>query len=104
MTPMQEQYYKIKESYKDAIVLFRLGDFYEAFNEDAVTISKVLGITLTGRGKDAERHPMAGIPHHALPNYLPKLVDAGLKVAIADQMEEPQPGKLVEREVTKVIT
>ncbi len=104
MTPMQEQYNRIKDEYKDAIVLFRMGDFYEAFNEDAITISKVLGITLTGKGKDDKRTPMAGFPHHALPNYLPKLVDASLKVAIADQMEEPQAGKLVERQVTKVIT
>ncbi len=104
MTPMQEQYNQIKDEYKGYIVLFRLGDFYEAFNDDAVEISKVLGITLTGRGKDELRHPMAGIPYHALPNYLPKLVDAGIKVVIADQMEEPVPGKLVERKVTKVIT
>lgn len=104
MTPMQEQYNRIKAEYKDAIVLFRLGDFYEAFNDDAITLSKVLGITLTGRGKDEKRSPMAGIPHHALPTYLPKMVEAELKVAIADQVEEPQPGKLVERKVTKLIT
>ncbi len=104
MTPMQEQYYKIKDEYADAIVLFRLGDFFEAFNEDAVTLSKTLGITLTGRGKDEERHPMAGIPHHALRTYLPKLIEAGFKIAIADQMEDPVPGKLVERKVTKLIT
>lgn len=104
MTPMQEQYNRIKSKYSDAVVLFRLGDFYETFDQDAELVSKVLGITLTGRGKDQNRRPMAGIPHHALHNYLPKLIDAGLKVAIADQMEEPTPGKIVERKVTKVIT
>jgi DNA mismatch repair protein MutS len=104
MTPMQEQYEQVKAKYPNVILLFRLGDFYEAFNDDAVTISRVLGITLTGRGKGETRTPMAGIPHHALKNYLPKLIDAGLKVAVADQMEEPMPGKLVERQVTKVLT
>lgn len=104
MTPMQEQYIKIKSEYQGYVVLFRLGDFYETFNEDAVIISKVLGITLTSRGKDENRTPLAGIPYHALPNYMPKMVDAGLKVVIAEQMEEAVPGKLVERRVTKVIT
>jgi len=104
MTPMQEQYQKIKTEYSDFIILFRLGDFYETFNEDAIQISKVLGITLTSRGKDENKTPLAGIPYHALPNYMPKIVDAGLKVVIAEQMEEPVPGKLVERKVTKVIT
>lgn len=104
MTPMQEQYQKIKEEYKDFVILFRLGDFYETFNDDAITVSKVLGITLTSRGKDANKTPLAGIPYHALANYMPKLVESGLKVVIAEQMEEPVPGKLVERKVTKVIT
>ena len=104
MTPMQEQYQKIKSEYQDFIILFRLGDFYETFNEDAIRISRVLGITLTSRGKDENKTPLAGIPYHALPNYMPKIVDAGLKVVIAEQMEEPIPGKLVERKVTKVIT
>ncbi len=104
MTPMQEQYQKIKSEYQDFIILFRLGDFYETFNEDAIQISKVLGITLTSRGKDANKTPLAGIPYHALANYMPKMVEAGLKVVIAEQMEEAVPGKLVERKVTKVIT
>src|SRR5690349_7342998 len=103
-TPMQKQYNDLKEKYSGHILLFRLGDFYEVFYEDAVTVSRVLGITLTGRGKNETRYPMAGIPHHALSSYLPKLVAAGLKVAIADQTEEASPGKLVEREVTKIIT
>lgn len=103
-TPMQEQYNKLKKSYPDALLLFRLGDFYEGFDEDAKTLSRVLGITLTGRGKEETRIPMAGIPYHALKQYLPKLVDAGIKVAIAEQLEEAVPGKLVERQVTKIIT
>ncbi len=104
MTPMQEQYEKIKVDYKDYIVFFRLGDFYETFDNDAIQVANILGITLTGRGKDDNRRPMAGIPHHALDNYLPKLLDAGCKVAIADQVEEATPGKLVERQITKIIT
>ena len=103
-TPMMQQYDEMKKKHSDAIILFRLGDFYEAFNEDAKTISKILNITLTGRGKDDNRRPMAGIPHHALKRYLKRLVNAGKKVAIADQMTEPEAGKLVEREVTKIIT
>ena len=97
-TPMMQQYDEMKKKHSDAIILFRLGDFYEAFNEDAKTISKILNITLTGRGKDDNRRPMAGIPHHALKRYLKRLVNAGKKVAIADQMTEPEAGKLVERE------
>ncbi|BCX14136.1 MAG: DNA mismatch repair protein MutS [Candidatus Dojkabacteria bacterium] len=104
MTPMQQQYNEIKSRYPNFILLFRLGDFYEAFDEDAKKISQVLGITLTSRGKGESKRPMAGIPHHALKNYLPKLIEEGLKVAIADQTEEAVPGKLVERKVTKVIT
>jgi len=101
---MQRQYNKLKAKHKDAILLYRLGDFYEAFNEDAKILAKDLSITLTGRGKGPSRIPMAGIPHHALDNYLPKLILAGRKVAIAEQLEEPKPGKLVERDVTKIIT
>ncbi len=104
MTPMQEQYNKIKNEYPDAVVLFRLGDFYELFNEDAINVSKILGITLTSRGKDENKLPMAGIPYHAIANYLPKLVEAKLKIVIADQTEEAQPGKIVNREVTRIIT
>jgi DNA mismatch repair protein MutS len=103
-TPMQKQYNSIKKKHQGSIVLFRLGDFYEAFNEDAKKISKILGITLTGRGKGENRVPMAGIPHHALDKYLPKLVKNGLKIVIADQVGDVESGKLVEREVTEVIT
>ncbi len=101
ITPMMKQYLDIKEKYKDAILLFRLGDFYEAFFDDALTVSKVLNIVLTKR-QDA---PMAGIPYHALDNYLKKLVDSGYKVAICEQMEDPALAKgIVKREVTRVVT
>ncbi len=101
LTPMMKQYLEIKEKYKDSVLLFRLGDFYEAFFDDALTVSKVLSIVLTKR-QDA---PMAGIPYHALDNYLKKLVDSGYKVAICEQMEDPALAKgIVKREVTRVIT
>jgi len=105
-TPALKQYKKIKEKYKDAILLFRMGDFYEMFFEDAKVGAKILGIALTSRpfGKNSPKVPMAGIPHHALNIYLPKLIDAGYKVAICEQIEEPKPGKVVEREVVRVIT
>lgn len=103
-TPMYSQYLNLKRQYPDCLLLFRLGDFYEAFESDAKTISKVLGITLTGRGKGDNRIPMAGIPHHALKQYLPKLVKNGHKVAIADQLEPARSGKLVDRDVVKVFT
>lgn len=96
-----EQYFEIKKRYKDCILLFRLGDFYEAFFEDAKIVSRVLNIVLTRR-QDA---PMAGIPYHALNAYLRKLVEAGYKVAICEQMEEPSKAKkLIRREVTRVVT
>lgn len=103
-TPMYSQYLRLKKQYNDCILLFRLGDFYEAFEEDAKTISRVLGITLTGRGKGENRIPMAGIPHHALKQYLPKLVKQSYKVALADQLEPAVSGKLVKRDVVKVFT
>jgi len=104
-TPMQKQYDKLKKKHSDCILLFRLGDFYECFDNDAKIISKVLGIVLTKRGKGANARPMAGIPHHALDNYLPKLVNAGYKLAIAEQLEEPQKGKkVVDRDVVKIVT
>lgn len=103
-TPMLEQYFALKKKHSDTLLLFRLGDFYEGFDEDAKKLSKVLGLTLTHRGEGENRLPMAGIPYHALKNYLPKLIKAGIKVAIADQLEEPKPGQLVKRDVTKIVT
>jgi len=100
-TPMMKQYLEIKEKNNDSILLFRLGDFYETFFEDAKKVSEILQIVLTKRNN----HPMAGIPYHALDNYLKKLLDNGLKVAICDQVEDPSEAKgIVKREVTRVIT
>lgn len=100
------QYQKIKERHPDAILLFRLGDFYETFENDAHVVSQVLGITLTKRSNGkASEVPLAGFPHHALDNYLPKLVQAGLRVAICEQLEDPkQARKVVKRDVVEVVT
>lgn len=105
-TPLMRQYYKIKERHPGAILLFRMGDFYETFEEDARTVSRVLGITLTRRANgQAEDVPLAGFPHHALDNYLPKLVQAGMRVAICEQLEDPKfARKVVKRDVVEVVT
>lgn len=104
-TPMMKQYAAIKRQYEDCLLFFRLGDFYELFLEDAKTGSEVLDITLTSRpkGKDG-RIPMAGVPYHAVDNYIAKLVKAGYKVAICEQISEPDSRGIVEREVVRVIT
>ncbi|MBC2594104.1 DNA mismatch repair protein MutS [Ruficoccus amylovorans] len=100
-TPMMQQYWKYREEIpEDALLLFRLGDFYEMFHADAEEGARLLGITLTKRSN----YPMAGIPYHAKDNYLPKLLAAGKKVAIVDQIETPQPGKLVKRALTQILT
>ncbi len=102
--PMARQFLQIKRQFPDAIVFFRLGDFYETFNEDAQVAAQVLNITLTSRKMAGEdRWPMAGVPHHAVNTYLTRMVRAGYKCAIVEQMEEPN-GKLVERAVTRVLT
>ena len=103
---MMRQYHAVKQETPDALLLFRLGDFYELFFEDAVTASRELEITLTARNKDRERPvPMCGVPYHAADGYIARLLRKGYKVAICDQMEAPQKGvKLVKREVTRVIT
>ena len=105
-TPLMAQYSKIKLAYPDTILLFRMGDFFETFEEDAKIASKVLGITLTKRGSgSSEETPLAGFPHHALDTYLPKLVRAGYRVAICEQMENPKFAKgIVKREVIEVVT
>ncbi|MFH0815316.1 MAG: DNA mismatch repair protein MutS [Methanobacteriota archaeon] len=105
-TPLVQQYESIKAQHPDALLLFRLGDFYETFGEDAKVASKVLGIVLTSRDKGAkEKVPLAGIPHHALDSYLGKLIRAGHKVAICEQMEEASAAKgIVRREVVRVVT
>ncbi len=106
VTPVMQQFLDAKSQAPDAILLFRMGDFYETFFEDAVTAAKVLDITLTARDKNgANPIPMAGVPHHALDAYLSKLIEAGFKVAICDQMEDPSKAKgIVKRGITRVVT
>jgi DNA mismatch repair protein MutS len=107
-TPIRRQYLSIKRQYPDVIVFFRLGDFYETFDDDAKIASRVLDITLTSRGgmhaKSAERIPMAGIPYHAAQGYIARLIAAGHKVAVVEQVSEPNGRDLVERRVTRVVT
>ena len=106
LSPMMRQYLITKEQYKDCILLYRLGDFYEMFYEDAEKASDVLGLVLTGKNcGEAERAPMCGIPYHAAEGYIAKLINAGFKVAICEQLTDPQASKgLVERGVIRVIT
>ncbi len=105
-TPLMKQYFDIKSKHPDAILLFRLGDFYETFAEDAIVASEILGITLTRRANGAASSvELAGFPHHALDSYLPKLVRAGMRVAICEQLEDPKKTKqLVKRGVTELVT
>ncbi|MBP8824206.1 MAG: DNA mismatch repair protein MutS [Flavobacteriales bacterium] len=104
-TPLMKQYMRIKGQYPDALLLFRVGDFYETFLQDAITTAAVLGITLTRRNNGSSDMELAGFPHHALDNYLPKLVRAGHRVAICDQLEDPKQAKtIVKRGVTEVAT
>src|SRR5216684_7646915 len=105
-TPLMRQYNAVKEQVSGALLMFRLGDFYELFYEDAVTAARELEITLTSRNREkGQPIPMCGVPHHAAEGYIAKLIRAGFKVAICEQMEQPGPGKkLVRREVTRVIT
>ncbi|MFD1674621.1 DNA mismatch repair protein MutS [Alicyclobacillus fodiniaquatilis] len=106
LTPMMRQYQEIKATHQDALLMFRLGDFYEMFFEDAVVASRELDITLTGRDAgDAGRIPMCGVPHHAVEQYLERLTDKGFRVAICDQVEDPKATKgLVRREVVRIVT
>ncbi|MCL6430614.1 MAG: DNA mismatch repair protein MutS [Anaerolineae bacterium] len=104
-TPLRQQYLRIKREYPGTILFFRLGDFYETFDDDARIVSEVCDIVLTSRpvGKD-QRVPLAGVPHHAVEGYIGRLISAGYKVAIVEQMSEPGAGHLVEREVVRVVT
>lgn len=108
LTPMMKQFYDLKAKHPDAVLLFRCGDFYETYSQDAITASEILGITLTKRnngGKDGTPVEMAGFPHHALDTYLPKLIRAGKRVAICDQLEDPKLTKtLVKRGITELVT
>src|SRR5512135_2538614 len=101
---MMRQYLETKARYPDAILFFRLGDFYEMFFEDAVTAAEALQITLTSRAKGDDRVPMCGVPYHAARGYVAKLLEKGFKVAICDQVEEPGKSAIVRREVTRVVT
>ena len=105
-TPLMRQYHAVKKQHPSALLLFRLGDFYELFYEDAVVASKILQITLTSRNKEKDQAvPMCGVPYHAAENYIARLIRAGHKVAICEQMEQPGPGKkIVRREVVRVLT
>ncbi|HCX89648.1 MAG TPA: DNA mismatch repair protein MutS, partial [Deltaproteobacteria bacterium] len=106
LTPMIKQYLEIKESHKDAILFFRMGDFYEMFFEDAEIASGILDITLTSRDKNKENSvPLCGIPYHSVSPYISKLIDKGYKVAICEQVEDPKKAVgIVKREVTRIIT
>ena len=107
LTPMMKQYFELKTKHPDAVLLFRCGDFYETYSEDAIVASEILGITLTKRanGQQGRTVEMAGFPHHALDTYLPKLVRAGKRVAICDQLEDPKTTrKLVKRGITELVT
>lgn len=106
MTPMMEQYFEIKNQYKDYILFYRLGDFYEMFFDDAITVSRELELTLTGRDcGEAERAPMCGVPFHAVDVYIGRLIEKGFKIAICEQVEDPATAKgIVRRDVIRVIT
>ena len=105
LTPMMEQYMEIKKNTEEALVFFRLGDFYELFFEDAKIASRVLDLVLTARGGGEDAIPMCGVPHHAAKSYIQKLVSNGYKVAIVEQVEDPKEAKgLVKREVVEIVT
>jgi len=104
-TPIRQQYLRIKQQHPDALLLFRLGDFYETFDQDAETAARELGIVLTSREMGAGvRVPMAGIPYHALDSYLAKLIRRGYRVALCEQVSEPTSRGLVQREVVRIVT
>ena len=105
VTPLMQQYFRVKTKHPDAILLFRVGDFYETFGPDAVTASQVLGIILTSRNNGGSDIELAGFPHHSMDLYLPRLVRAGYRVAICEQLEKPSPQKkIVKRGVTEIVT
>ena len=106
LSPMMNFYMSLKEKYKDCLVFFRLGDFYEMFFEDAEVASRELDLTLTGRDCGLEkRAPMCGVPYHAVESYISRLIDKGYKVAICEQLSDPATSKgMVERDVVRVVT
>jgi DNA mismatch repair protein MutS len=105
VTPLMAQYFKLKAKHPDAILLYRVGDFYETFAQDAITVADILGIVLTKRNNGGDDIELAGFPYHSLDVYLPKLVRAGYRVAICEQLEKPsKEKKIVDRGVTDVVT
>ena len=106
LTPLMKQYYSIKREHLDKILLYRMGDFFEMFDDDAITAAEALGITLTSRNSGkAERVPLAGFPHHSSRTYIAKLIRKGLRVAVCEQVEDPAQAKgIVKREVVEIIT
>lgn len=105
LTPAMQQYQDMKKQYLDCILFFRIGDFYEVFFEDALLCHKILDLVLTSKNKNSDTPiPMAGIPHHSIDKYIPKLIQHGYKVAIAEQTSDPIPGKIVQREISQIIT
>ncbi|MDR0282414.1 MAG: hypothetical protein LBI53_03755 [Candidatus Peribacteria bacterium] len=105
LTPAMQQYQEMKKQYLDCVLFFRIGDFYEVFFEDATICHRVLDLVLTSKNKNSNTPiPMAGVPHHSIDKYIPKLIQHGYKVAIAEQTSDPVPGKIVQREVSQVIT
>ena len=106
LSPMMRQYVEIKKQNKDVIILFRLGDFYEMFFEDAINVSRELELTLTGKNAGLEeRVPMCGVPHHAVNIYIEKLIEKGYKVGICEQLEDPRFAKgIVKRDLTRIIS
>ena len=106
MSPMMQEYCKTKEQYKDCILFYRLGDFYEMFFDDALLVTRALEITLTGKDCGLEeRAPMCGVPYHAAETYINRLIERGHKVAICEQVEDPKKAKgLVKREVVRIVT
>lgn len=104
MTPMMRQYFEIKQQASDCILFFRLGDFYEMFDQDALTASEILGITLTARSKGDNRIPMCGVPYHSAAGYIAKLTRAGRKVAICEQVSDPNLPGIVKREIVRIVT
>src|SRR6218665_3565119 len=104
-TPMMQQYHDAKAACPDALLFFRMGDFYELFFEDAKIAASILGLTLTSRDKGENPTPMAGFPYHQLENYLAKLISRGHRAAVCEQVEDPKQAKgIVRREVTRIVT
>jgi DNA mismatch repair protein MutS len=108
MTPLMRQYFEVKDKHPDTILLFRVGDFYETFGDDAILVSRELGITLTKRNNGGDQTPLAGFPFHSIDSYLPRLIRRGFKVAVCEQTQDPEEAKaqkkIVEREVTEIVT